>query len=315
VVIVQHQRARFAEEVRKIESAVQERMTAYVQVLRGGLGLFMVAGEGDIDRWQRYVATLKLGQRYPGFKSLSFARAVAPADLADFVRRIRAGPLPTGITDPRFIREFRVRSPVAAGSSPPVHAPIVFVAPMIPANERVLGVDMMQEPTRRAAMERAAALDDAVLSPHVKLAGQGDLKAGFIAYLAVRRDGALVGWLTAAFLADDFMRGLLGDGPPALEFEVYDGPGLAPEALLYSSAGVADSGLPRPLAAGDAPALDHVGEVELPGRSWTLRCRATPGFSPRTDRLAPWLIVIAGSFAAILFYVMSRVRARLRSLS
>ena len=313
VVIVQHQQSRFDEEVRRIESAVQQRMTAYVQVLRGGLGLFTVAGEGDMDRWIDYVATLELGERYPGFKALSFAAAVAPDDLPGFVRKVRTWPLPAGISNPQLIRQFTVRSPNKQPGAPPIHSPIVFVAPMIRENERVLGVDMMQEPTRRAAMERAAETGAAVLSPRVNLAGQGDLKAGFIAYLAVRRDGALAGWLTAAFLADDFMRGLLGDGAPALEFEVYDGSSVAPEALLYSTAGIADTGLPRPLAADLAPALARVAQVDLPGRTWTLRYLAPPVFSPLTDRLAPWLIVISGLFAAVLFHTMSR-GARLQSV-
>ncbi len=304
--IVEHQRSRFDAEVQRIESAVGQRMTAYVQVLRGGLGLFQVAGAGDADRWVRYVSSLQLGERYPGFKALSFAAAVAPADLPAFVQRVRTGPLPVGLTDPERIRQFTVRSPVKASSTPPIHSPIVFVAPMIRENERVLGVDMMQEPLRRAAMERAAQVDAAVLSPRVSLAGQGDLKAGFIAYLGVRRDGVLLGWLTAAFLADDFMRGLLGDGPPTLEFEVYDGTAAAASALLYSTRGVADTGLPLPLGDGEVM-LEDVGAVELPGRTWTLRYRAPPAFSPLTDRLAPWLIVISGLFAALLFYRMSRV--------
>jgi CHASE1-domain containing sensor protein/predicted Ser/Thr protein kinase len=314
VVIAQHQQTRFTEEVHKIESAIQQRMTAYVQVLRGGLGLFVVTGVGDLDRWLRYVATLQLGERYPGFKSLSFAVATAPEDLPALIRRVRTGPLPPGIHDPRFIREFAVRSPVAATSAPPIHSPIIFVAPMIRENERVLGVDMMQEPARRAAMERAARTDAAVLSPRVNLAGQGDLKAGFIAYLAVRRDGAVEGWLTAAFLADDFMRGLLGDGPPALEFEVHDGETPTPETLLYSTAGVQSTGQPTPLTDDIAPALDHVGQLALPGRTWTLRCRTTPEFSPLTDRLAPWLIVLSGLFASVLFHVMSRASSRFKSV-
>lgn len=311
--IERHQRSRFDAEVQRIESAVQQRMTAYVQVLRGGLGLFQIAGQGDADRWVRYVSTLQLGERYPGFKSLSFAAAVTPQALPDFIRAMRAGPLPTGLANPRLIREFTVRSPVKERSEPPIHSPIIFVAPMIRENERVLGVDMMQEPGRRAAMERAAQVDAAVLSPRVNLAGQGDLKAGFIAYLAVRRDGALLGWLTAAFIADDFMRGLLGDGPPTLAFEVYDGTTPAAEALLYSTAGIADTGSPLPLSE-QVTVLDHLGAVELPGRTWTLRYRATPEFSPLTDRLAPWLIVISGLFAAILFHVMSRASARLSSV-
>ncbi len=132
------------------------------------------------------------------------------------------------------------------GSASPIHSPIVYVAPLIPVNERILGVDMMQEPMRRAVMERAAATGSAVLSPRLQLAGQGDHKAGFIAYLSIHREGALVGWLTAAFLADDFMRGLLGNGATAVDFEVYDGLEPSPRSLLYSTAGIESDGAPKP---------------------------------------------------------------------
>src|SRR3546814_5954650 len=53
----------------------------YVQVLRGGLGLFAASDEVTLDDWLRYVDTLQLAQNYPGFKSLSYAPAVADADL------------------------------------------------------------------------------------------------------------------------------------------------------------------------------------------------------------------------------------------
>ncbi len=310
VVIVQHQQSRFDEEVRKIESAIQQRMTAYVQVLRGGLGHFVISGVGDLDSWQRYVATLQLDERYPGFKSLTFAAAVRNEDLPEFVARVRAGPMPAGMHDPQLIRQYKVRSNISTFSPLPMHSPIVYVAPLIPDNTRALGVDMMQEAGRRAAMERSAAGDMVVLSPRLRFLGQTDGRLGFIAYLAVHREGALLGWLTAAFLADSFMRGLFGDAAPALEFEVYDGDRVAAESLLYSTAGLADTGLPLPLSVDDATTLDHVGRVELPGRAWTLRYRAAPGFSPLTDRLAPWLIILSGLFAAMLFFLMSRTGAR-----
>jgi CHASE1-domain containing sensor protein len=304
-VIDQHQQSRFDEEVRKIESAIQQRMTAYVQVLRGGLGHFVISGTGDLDSWQRYVATLQLDRRYPGFKNLTFAAAVRDEDLPAFVARVRTWTIPAGMPEPQRIRGFTVRSNIATFSPLPMHSPIVYVAPMIPDNMRALGVDMMQEAGRRAAMERSAAEGEVILSPRLRFLGQTDGRLGFIAYLAVHRDGALHGWLTAAFLADSFMRGLFGEATPALEFEVHDGDRVDPEALLYSTAGLADDGLPVPLS-DDGAALDHVGHIDLPGRRWTLRYRAPPEFSPLTDRLAPWLIVLSGMFAVILFFLMSR---------
>ncbi|MGQ0621739.1 MAG: hypothetical protein ACT4QA_17780, partial [Panacagrimonas sp.] len=43
--VAQHQQARFDAEVRRIEFAIEQRTVAYVQVLRGGLGLFAASDE------------------------------------------------------------------------------------------------------------------------------------------------------------------------------------------------------------------------------------------------------------------------------
>src|SRR3546814_2606135 len=104
---------------------------------------------------------------------------------------------------------------------------------------------MMQEPLRRAAMERDAASGEAVLSPKLRLAGLDGPRAGFIVYLASLRAGQARGWLTAAFRAEEFMHGLIGERHAPLVFEVYDGDRADPAALLYSSAGLTDDGSPR----------------------------------------------------------------------
>ena len=93
LLIERHQRVRFDYEVERITSTVQKRMTAYVQVLRGGLGLFVASEQVTLDDWLRYVDTLQLSQRYPGFKSLSYAPAVKDEELAAFVARQPFDPL------------------------------------------------------------------------------------------------------------------------------------------------------------------------------------------------------------------------------
>lgn len=312
--------ARFDYEVRQIDSAVRERMDAYVQVLRGARGLFGVVGEArEVRRedWIRYVDALNLSARYPGFKALSFAAAVRPEDVDAFVAKIRRDPLPPALQNPALLRQFHLRAPTGWESAPlpPLFAPIVFVAPLVPANERVLGVDMMREPSRRDAMERAARSGQAVLSPRLQLSGQGDQKAGFIAYLAVddAAAGRPLGWLTAAFLADDFMHGLLGTGAPSLEFEVFDGESADPAALLYSTAGIEADGRPRPLPGERAAVIERQVQLDLPGRRWTLRHRAGESFVPLADRIAPWLVLVGGLLVTLLFHVTARSGARLRA--
>lgn len=311
--VIASQQARMGYESRRIESAVLQRMTAYVQVLRGGLGLFQSVDEVGFERWLTYVDTLQLATRYPGFKSLSFAAAIQPENLQAFVESVRRQPLPPGLHNQRLIREFTPRSPVHEASEPSIHGVLIYVAPLIPENERVLGVDMMQEPMRRQAMERAIESGNAVLSPKIQLAGQGDRKAGFIAYMAVHRQGQLKGWLTAAFLAEDFMHGLLGtEGSDALEFELYDGAQVAPEALLYSTAGISYDGTPRPLASDVRHRLVQTSQIDVCGRPWTLRYLAAPGLASLSDSLSPWLVAVGGLLATALFWVLALSGARLR---
>ncbi|WP_292998945.1 CHASE domain-containing protein [Nevskia sp.] len=319
--VQEHQRARFDYELQRIVAAVEQRMAAYGQVLRGGLGLFIASDEVSRADWLRYVETLRLDQHYPGFKSLSFAVAVPAAELSAFVASVRRAPLPEGLADPALLREFTPRPPVepgrpAAVEPPAIHSPILYVAPFTAENQRVLGVDMMQEPTRRAVMEAAVASGEVTISPRLRLAASNGAQAGFIAYLAIQREGRLLGWLTAAFRADDFMLGLLGDSPSPIAFEVFDGPATAGAARLYSTAGRDAAGSPQPLAGADDPGvgtgLDGTVGIAMPGRAWTLRAHALPGFVTVADRLAPWLVALGGALSALLLAVVARGGARWR---
>lgn len=314
--VVEHQQSRFEYEVRRVEYALVQRMNAYVQVLRGALGLFEGSGEVSRAEWSRYVETLRLEERYPGFKALSFLAAVRPEDLDDFVARVRAEPVPPGLRNPKVLREFTPGLPQSAAGSTadaPLHVLVHYIAPLTPDNELAIGRDQMREPGRRAALERSAALRDAVLSPRLRMPQVRGSQVGFIAYLPVMRGSEPAGWLTAAFFADGFMDGLLGELPLAIDLEIYDGAALDPEALLYSTAGVDAGGGPLPLSAVDDAPFRHTARIDLPGRQWSLRYVAAPGFIPLSDRLAPWLVAGAGLLATLLFYAVARAAAQWRA--
>lgn len=314
--IAQYQQSRFENEVRRIEYAIEQRMNAYVQVLRGGLGLFQASTEVSRIEWLRYVETLNVNQRYPGFKALSYLAAVKPENMDSFIARVRAEPLPPGLTSPAVLRAFTPLTPVGAPleTAPlPLHAPVLYVAPLNPDNELAIGRDQMREPGRRAALERSIATRDAVLTPRLRMPQVGGSQVGFIAYLPVMRGDEPSGWLTAAFFADGFMDGLLGESPLALEFEIYDGAAGDAAARLYSTAGVDAEGGPKALrAAADAP-FTHISQIDLPGRQWTVRYAAAPGLVPFTDRLAPWLVAVGGLLATLLFYAIARAGTQWRA--
>lgn len=283
-VIVDNQRSRLAYESSQIDVALEQRMQAYVQILRGAVGLF--AGSDDVSRqeWLDYVQTLRLEERYPGFKSLSFAPAIPEAERDAFVAQVRREELPDGLIDPALIREFTPHSPTGVPGATAIHSPILYVAPFTAENQVVLGVDMMQDPARRTAMQAAVDTDEVVLSPRLRLAAQTDERAGFIAYVPVQVSGEMIGWLTAAFRAPDLMEGLQGALEPTIAFEIEDGDG----ALLYSTLSRAADGEPRPLGAGDG--LERRSSPPMPGRHWDVRYVTLDDFATTTEQAAPWVV-------------------------
>ena len=310
-VIDQNQRARFDYEVRRIESAIEKRLQAYVQVLRGGRGLFEASDHVSREDWRRYVESQRLSTSYPGIRTMTFAPKVEPHELADFIAAVRSEPT-TRFANPRVLSEFALRAPPppTVPTRPAVHAPVFYTEPLNDDNERALGIDMMRDVGRRLAMEAAVATDNAVLSPRLRVLRQGGTQVGFIAYMPVYRDARQLGWLTAVFHAETFMSGLLGDADHPLAFEIYDGASTDASDLLYSTAGVTPDGEPLPLLPAHRAAFDVVQALQMPGREWTAHLRSGPGFATLTEQAVPWLVAFGGVMATLLLYVLARSGAR-----
>ena len=221
-----------------------------------------------------------------------------------------------GIGDPEALADYTLREPDGADGDTELHAPILYVAPDTALNRKVLGVDMMLEPQRRAAMEDAVESGAAVTSPRLRLSGSDDAEAGFIVYVPVVEDGELQGWLTAAFLAEVFTRGLEVARDTSLEFEILDGVGDDAQ-LLHSTAGVAEDGGPLPLAGVDDAAFTSTSTVSVPGpgRTWQVRYASPGDFVPLREGLLPWLVLLLGLAVIGVVVVVSRGAERWRRLA
>ena len=288
---------RFDSEVQQVEYAIGERMAAYVQVLRGGLGLFVASEEVTRQDWIDYVAALDVPRQFPGIRQMSFVPAVSDDDLAAFVEEVRMA-----------LPDFATRPP-----PPPIelvdtdlHGIVLFVAPPTAQNLESIGLDMMRDTRRREAMLAAVELGDAVLSPTISLLRGSGTEVGFIAYLPVVSAGEWRGWLSAVFYAEAFMDGLLGEDRDRLDLELHDGVS-GPAGLLWSTAGVGTDGAPMPLVpSGDR--LSVTRRVAVPGGSWEVTYRAGPELVSDVTRLAPWLVALVGVLAVLLLYASDRAR-------
>lgn len=302
---VDHQeQTRFDHQAERLDAALFDRFTAYVQVLRGTVGMFQATDDVSRADWDAYVSALHLDERYPGFKSLSWSPAVATADLDAFAAGVRREPVPAGLGDAGALRSYTVKAPPGSSGEPAVHAPILYVAPFTRDNQQVLGFDMMREPDRRAAMERAASTGRAVASPRLQLSGSTDDAAGFIVFVPVKKDGRMLGWVTSAFLAESFTAGLDVARGTSVDFETRDAADRG--ALLFSSRGTDTAGAPVALdAAGDAP-YDSTTTIEVPGGSWSMRHVAPPDFVSGASRFGPWLVILLGLLATLVLWFLAR---------
>lgn len=313
-VIHQHQQQRFDAEVRLIESSIGRRMNAYTQIMRGGRGMIEASTHVSREDWRAYVAPLQLYQNYPGIRAMTFVPRIAPDELAAFVEGVRQEPTER-FTNPMVLRDFKLRAPPPPikPTQAPFHAPVYYTEPLTPESERGIGIDMMRDADRRAALEAAVATGDAVLAPRVRILSQTGTRVGFIAYVPIFKQGRHFGWISATFHAQAFMQGLLGSDNTALSFEVFDGTTADSGAMLYSSAGVTADGAPLPLPPDAEAQFETSRTLQMPGRQWTVHFRSKPGFATLSEQATPWLVALGGLMVSLLLYVFARGGARWRA--
>jgi len=321
--IAWHLSASFAEErardrfdfyVEDAQFAIQQRMLAYEQILRGGIALFQATGNVDRETWRRYVDGLDLEKSYPGIQGIGYAKWIRPQDLAAFIQQVRAEGFPDFTVHPAGERED--------------YTSIVYLEPFTSRNQRAFGFDMYSEPTRRAAMARARDTGETAVSGKVVLVQETgrDIQNGFLMYLPLyasvassveARRAQLLGFVYSPFRMRDLMQGILGRGSPALEFTLYDGEQTTEDSQLYRSD--ADGSTRNGATATSPPRFTKYTILEMGGHTWTILYRSNPAFDIDTRSNQPLLVAAGGVIIdLLLFYIilsLSRMRQRALALA
>ena len=201
---------------------LSERMRAYEQILWGAAGLFAASQGVSRAEWHDYVERLGLRQRCPGILAMGYSERLPRTRLASHVQAMHAAGFPDYRLQPSGDR--------------PEYAPVVYVEPFEGRNVRVPGYDMLSEPLRREALDRARDSGESAISGRVALLQDDSLKpsAGLLFYVPVYRQRAAVatpaqrratlqGYVYLAFLADDLLRGLIGPDMRGVDLEIFDG--------------------------------------------------------------------------------------------
>ncbi|WP_457418196.1 CHASE domain-containing protein [Roseateles sp. P5_E7] len=283
----------------EIQDRIVERIRANEQILRGAAGLLAASDEVTKEEWHAYVASLDLATHFPGIQAMGFVRMLSRQERDAHLLAIGTDGLPT-----------QDRHPPGDSSG---YSAIIYIEPLDERNRRALGYDMLTEPIRRAAMERARDSGQPAVSGKVILLQEDahDVQAGILFYHPVFRNGArldtlaqrrseLVGFAYIPLRMSNVMRHALGQmaEQEGVAVRLYSGrAALDADHQLYDSGGRA-AAMRTPLIA------TH--RIELPGGEWTLQVTSLAGFDASIDLQKAQIVLIAGVGLSLLLFALVR---------
>ena len=306
-----HDRAqlRFRADTDVARAAIQQRLDAYVDLIRAPRALFASSTEVTRDEFAAFVAGLAPASRFPGIVGMTFVRRVAGADRAAYVARVRRDTSLTAEGYPYF------------DVWPPANRPEYFVYEFIEPfllNVPTFGYDMASEPAARAALERARDEGQTVVTGRVQLiADTSDLAAflmitpvyaeGHVIDTVAQRRDALTGLIVNRVRAADLFAPAfaLDSSLRPYRVEILDGTASG-AAVIYANHGALGATFT------DTPFAD-IARLDVADDTWVVRFEGSDAFMSPSERLMPRLILAAGLVIALLLFVVVRALSNSRT--
>lgn len=284
----------------EIKYTFVDRMFAYKQMLRGGLGLLYALDNVERKEWKNYVSNLKINEIYPGILGVGFIELINKNQKNRHIRNIRAEGFKDYKIWPEYEREF--------------YTPVIYFEPFNKRNSRILGYDMFSEPVRREAMEKARDSGTESITGKVTLVQETEdfVQPGFLMFLPYYdlrgdtttiegRRSALRGYVYCPFRMRDLMRGILGIRLDNIKLEIFDSSDPSAENLMYESPGLENKQT-------DVERTYHIRfkHVSVNGKTWLFKFTSLPAFEASIDREKPLIILISGILISALFFILAR---------
>jgi signal transduction histidine kinase len=327
-------RLRFEREANDVNGIIQGRLRSYNDVLYALRALFSGGHPVDRLRFRRFIESLDLKSRYPGFMSLNYAAYISASDKARFERTVRTD---TSI-DARGYPEFSIKPPGDRSE----YFVIVYLEPMADY-EFALGLDlganpMADDPGKVAATVRLQRDTGRLIASGQPLRVKRSKEALYLAMrlpvyqtevrldTVERRRAAYSGSVGAAFDVEYLMREALTEELLRyMRIRLYDAgsaidapaPGGAErKRLLFDSASRLGAEAVESRENADTSAFHVVLPVEIASRLWEFHYSAPKNaIVSDTDRLLPPAILTGGVLSTLLvfgvlyFLASSRSRA------
>ena len=307
--------ADFSYESREVAIRLQDRMTAYKQVLRGVRSSLASVGVPGRDEWTAYVRNLFLEVDFPGVQGIGYAPNLPLDELKEHERRMQNHGYPG-------------YSVALQASGFENAAPIARLAPETDENKALIGADLMGFPSVAAVLNASAALANTRLSPAFLL-GKQPAQHVFLVQpiyspkevandqnkkLPTAMPRARPGWTFAVFETRRLLQSTLGVLPDSLRLQVFVDANMDPEHLIYDTNEFA----PRDWG-GEKP-LEVLTQLEIDGQIWTLVFEGFPraysrGHSINWEFFSILTICVLFSVSVLLLTVTRRNSNRLLNMT
>ena len=285
---------------------IESRVDLHLSLLRATQALFDArGGKVSASEFKAFFDALDIDGNFAGLRGIGYLRLIRAGDEAVAEREIR--------------QALGIDREVYPASDQPWRAPILLFEPLDSGNTAAIGYDMMSDPVRRAAIEKAMQDNRQHATGSVMLGeGTGADRAypGFLVFVRLEvetsPDGiaastqastpATAGFLYAAFRAGDLFQTALAKAPLLpVNVEVYDD-AVDPENLMFRSQ--------APPASSIGDRLRATRRIEVAGQSWTILFRPTDGFTVPSSRIVPIMLGLFGLLLAGAIALVARYQER-----
>lgn len=301
-------RTQFDYEADRIASDAVRRLNLGQFGLKGLRGTYAAHPNLTHAEFQAYVASRDLQREFPGLRGFGFVQQVPRPAITSFEAEVRADHAP----------DFQVKT---AGAAEDLWV-IRYIEP-IDNNRQAWGLDLGQEPVRRAAIERAVDTGEAALSSKIVLVQDGQKTPALLLFVPIYRPGAdprtpaqhrdaLVGLAYAPIVAAELFDGLGASVRSKMEFDVFQGAESAEAQWIYGSAGPTAASRPQARFSALRP-------LKVAGSQLTIRVHSTPAFDAEQDRsglaLAGLLGIALSFLLALAVWLLASGHARAQLLA
>jgi signal transduction histidine kinase/sensor domain CHASE-containing protein len=280
-----------------ITADIRDRLNLHGQFLRSLQAFAAATPTQNLETWRRFATAMATETSLAGMFAFAYAPAMHPGAPEAFQK---SGKIPVDRSILRIFPKTDSRLVV----------PLVFIAPESPPLEAVIGFDLLSEPTRREAINRAVLTGNIAMTAPIELQpDKGTKRPGFQMVHAIFHDHApasrrhtdlrsFAGVVLTAYRFDEFMASFklpLGSRFVLQIFDealVGDSTEAAAPTLIYDS----DPGH----NVGDAPLLHH--EIDFGGRNWILHFHPSSHGGQLLD--TPALVLYGGLLGSMLLALL-----------